>query len=460
MKYLTFYRDISVGDEPTDINFTNHYLDDKSRLLIQEENYIYSKNDVLSIDRIINNQLVDIIKSGAKFNRSDLTGLNIKTIKQSYNALLNKGIIINNVLNESTVNYKFIDSSTSRELNALQNSELFFDKIYLRKVIFDDRFIDSLNSSYICNHKSFIMDQINLFNSNPELYVSLNLDDTTIDTNDKIISDNSELFDCTKNYVIAYKAKNQYEHLIDYFNLFLSDDKKSFSTFYIDKNKYVEILTDRKIMTRTEYLNVKKLTYNQNTRQLGFKLFFDYHFDTRLSPNDLHYSTLFYLEYKNDLTLYYNMNSKSILSNKHILADIRLHVNNYGYIYNFYLKYIYDVHPANYKLTDDIIHSIFRSDFSLDILFDYFQNVSEVLNKQINNLLRNSSEYQVIPLHLINGFSINCQLNLSFFETQLNFSLENGIDDYNKKLSDFIDYFKERKKELNNLGFDIKVDIT
>lgn len=93
------------------INFTNHYLDDKSRLLIKEKEHIYSKTDILCIDRIIDTQLVDTIKSGAKFNRNDLRGLNIKIIKQSYNALLNKGIIVNNVMSDENVNYKFLDHS-------------------------------------------------------------------------------------------------------------------------------------------------------------------------------------------------------------------------------------------------------------------------------------------------------------------------------------------------------------
>ena len=306
MKYLDFYRDVSVGDEPTDINFTNHYLDDKSRLLIKEKEHIYSKTDILCIDRIIDTQLVDTIKSGAKFNRNDLRGLNIKIIKQSYNALLNKGIIVNNVMSDENVNYKFLD-------------------------------------------QAFISDQITLFNPAPEVLISINIDDTLIDDSDKIVIDNSELVKSTKNYIIGYKLKSEYEYLNDYFNMFLFDDKKSFSTYYIDKKRYVDILTDRKIMTKTEYLNIKKMIYNHNTKELALKLFFDYHFDTRLPVNDLHYSTMFFIEYAKNLKNYYNNNSKSILTKNNILIDIELHIQNCAYLYNFYTSHVYNYTSNLYK---------------------------------------------------------------------------------------------------------------
>ena len=231
MKYLDFYRDVSVGDEPTDINFTNHYLDDKSRLLIKEKEHIYSKTDILCIDRIIDTQLVDTIKSGAKFNRNDLRGLNIKIIKQSYNALLNKGIIVNNVMSDENVNYKFLDHSISTTLKSnfyltnditddfeiKSNGVMFFDKVYLRKIICDEQFTKILNDNYICNDQAFISDQITLFNPAPEVLISINIDDTLIDDSDKIVIDNSELVKSTKNYIIGYKLKSEYEYLNDYF---------------------------------------------------------------------------------------------------------------------------------------------------------------------------------------------------------------------------------------------------
>ncbi len=473
MKYLDFYRDVSVGDEPTDINFTNHYLDDKSRLLIKEKEHIYSKTDILCIDRIIDTQLVDTIKSGAKFNRNDLRGLNIKIIKQSYNALLNKGIIVNNVMSDENVNYKFLDHSISTTLKSnfyltnditddfeiKSNGVMFFDKVYLRKIICDEQFTKILNDNYICNDQAFISDQITLFNPAPEVLISINIDDTLIDDSDKIVIDNSELVKSTKNYIIGYKLKSEYEYLNDYFNMFLFDDKKSFSTYYIDKKRYVDILTDRKIMTKTEYLNIKKMIYNHNTKELALKLFFDYHFDTRLPVNDLHYSTMFFIEYAENLKNYYNNNSKSILTKNNILIDIELHIQNCAYLYNFYTSHVYNYTSNLYKINYNNLDLIFGSDFSLDIIYDYFENVSGVLRTGINNLLRNETKWNAIPTNLINGISLNVELNLAFFETYEN-EINRHNNGYNKKLLDFIEYYKERKNEAVTYGFDIKVNIT